>query len=83
MSARQAAGYAAFRSRDFRLFSASRFLALFGLQMQNVAVGWLVYELTRSAWVLCPNLFRRVEPTRAESSHNSPTNFYCAIGSRL
>ena len=52
MSARQAAGYAAFRSRDFRLFSASRFLALFGLQMQNVAVGWLVYELTRSAWVL-------------------------------
>ena len=41
-----------FRSRDFRLFSASRFLALFGLQMQNVAVGWLVYELTRSAWVL-------------------------------
>ena len=45
-------GYAAFRSRDFRLFSASRFLSILALQMQNVAVGWLVYDLTRSAFAL-------------------------------
>jgi MFS family permease len=52
MSERSAAGYAAFRSRDFRLFSVSRFLAIVALQMQNVAVGWFVYELTRSARAL-------------------------------
>ena len=45
-------GYAAFRSRDFRLFSASRLLSIMALQMQNVAVGWLVYDLTRSAFAL-------------------------------
>src|SRR5215211_7974757 len=45
-------GYAAFRSRDFRLFSASRLLSILALQMQNVAVGWLVYDLTRSAFAL-------------------------------
>ena len=45
-------GYAAFRSRDFRLFSASRLLSIMVLQMQNVAVGWLVYDLTRSAFAL-------------------------------
>src|SRR5215216_200221 len=45
-------GYAAFRSRDFRLFGASRFLSILALQMQNVAVGWLVYDLTRSAFAL-------------------------------
>ncbi|HEX8662795.1 MAG TPA: MFS transporter [Beijerinckiaceae bacterium] len=45
-------GYAAFRSGDFRLFSASRFLSILALQMQNVAVGWLVYDLTRSAFAL-------------------------------
>ena len=48
----RSAGYAAFRSRDFRLFSASRFLSITALQMQNVAVGWLVYDLTRSAFAL-------------------------------
>ena len=45
-------GYAAFRSRDFRLFSASRLLSIMALQMQNVAVGWLIYDLTRSAFAL-------------------------------
>jgi Na+/melibiose symporter-like transporter len=49
---RDSAGYAAFRSRDFRLFSASRFLSILALQMQNVAVGWLVYDVTHSAFAL-------------------------------
>ena len=52
-------GYAAFRSRDFRLFSASRLLSIMALQMQNVAVGWLVYDLTRSASSGLPPSSRR------------------------
>lgn len=45
-------GRAAFRYVDFRLFCGSRFLGGLALQMHNVAVGWLVYDLTRSAWAL-------------------------------
>jgi len=37
----------AFRSSDFRRFLASRLLAIVGLEMVNVAVGWQVYALTR------------------------------------
>lgn len=43
---------AAFRSPDFRLYGAARLLWGAALQMQNVAVGWLIYDLTRSAWAL-------------------------------
>ena len=39
-------GWAAFRHRDFALYCASRFLSALAIQMQNVAVGWLVYDLT-------------------------------------
>src|SRR3954447_11787161 len=46
------AGWAAFRSRDFRLFVAARLLSGAATQMQNVAVGWLIYDLTKSAWAL-------------------------------
>ena len=38
--------------RPFALFWASRVLATTGFQMQSVAVGWLVYELTGSAFDL-------------------------------
>src|SRR5262245_8030953 len=38
--------YAAFLHRDFRLLQVARFLTTFGLQMQSVALGWLVYDLT-------------------------------------
>lgn len=44
--------WAAFRHRDFTLFCAARFLSGVGVQMLNVAVGWLVYELTGSALAL-------------------------------
>jgi MFS family permease len=44
--------WAALRSRDFRLFCAARLLSGMALQMQTVAVGWLIYELTQSAWAL-------------------------------
>lgn len=38
---------AAFAHRDFRLYMLARFLAVVGIQVQSVAVGWQVYSLTR------------------------------------
>ena len=48
----QLGGWAAFRHRDFRLYAVGRFLGGLALQMQNVALGWFVYDLTRSALAL-------------------------------
>jgi MFS family permease len=39
--------YAAFRYPSFRLFQAARFLLVAALEMQSVAVGWQIYEITR------------------------------------
>src|SRR5262249_17814075 len=44
--------YAALRVRDFRLFLGGHVLSVLGVQMQTVAVGWQLYEKTRSAWPL-------------------------------
>ena len=38
---------AAFRYPDFRLYQAARFLSIVAIEMQSVAVGWQIYELTR------------------------------------
>jgi len=43
---------AVFRSRDFSLYLTARFLSALAIQMQNVAVGWLVYDLTRDPLAL-------------------------------
>src|SRR3954466_5573176 len=45
-------GWAIFRQRDFALFSAVRVAAGLAQQMQTVAVGWLVYDITQSALAL-------------------------------
>src|SRR6266536_2665328 len=37
---------AAFKYRDFRLLLAASVASVLGLQMQSVAIGWQVYELT-------------------------------------
>lgn len=42
----------ALRNRDFRLFWAGNFTSNIGTWMQNVAQGWLVLELTNSAFWL-------------------------------
>jgi len=44
--------YAALRHRDFRLFFIARVLAGIGGQAQIVAVGWELYERTRSSFAL-------------------------------
>src|ERR1700746_1762635 len=41
------AGLAAFRHVDFLLYQIERFSILAALEMQSVAVGWQVYEITR------------------------------------
>jgi MFS family permease len=51
-SASSPSSRAVFRNRDFRLFSGARLLSGLALQMQNVGIGWFVYELTQSAWAL-------------------------------
>lgn len=43
---------AVFQSRDFCLYLAARFLSAVAIQMQNVAIGWLVYDLTRDPLAL-------------------------------
>lgn len=43
---------AAFRHRNFRLFYAGQLLSLTGTWMQSTAQGWLVLELTDSAFLL-------------------------------
>ena len=43
---------AVFRSRDFSLYLVARFLSALAIQMQNVAIGWLVYDLTRDPLAL-------------------------------
>src|SRR5215208_4716457 len=49
---RTTSGLAVFRHRDFALFSGVRVAAGLAQQMQTVAVGWLVYDLTHSALAL-------------------------------
>lgn len=44
--------FRALRHRNFRLFVAGQFISLIGTWMQSVALGWLVYRLTRSPFLL-------------------------------
>jgi MFS family permease len=41
------AGRVAFTYPDFTLYQLARFLVVAGLEMQSVAVGWQIYEITR------------------------------------
>src|SRR5512132_3676834 len=45
-------GWVAFRHRDFALYCGARFVSATALQMQNVAIGWLVYDITRDPLAL-------------------------------
>src|ERR1700741_5275001 len=41
------AGSIAFTNPDFAVFALARFLIVAALEMQSVAVGWQVYEITK------------------------------------
>lgn len=44
--------FRALRHRNFRLFFTGQGLSLLGTWLQQVAMGWLTYRLTNSAWLL-------------------------------
>ena len=43
---RPASSWDVFRHRDVACYCGSRFVSVLAIQMQNVAVGWRVYDLT-------------------------------------
>jgi MFS family permease len=45
-------GVRALRHRNFRLFLGGQFVSLVGTWLQSVALGWLLYRLTHSAFLL-------------------------------
>jgi MFS family permease len=55
---------AAFAHRDFKLFQGARLLAVLGMQVQSVAIGWQVYSITGQpmalAWVGLAQFFPAV-----------------------
>lgn len=55
--------YSALRYRDFRFFVAARMLASLAILMQDVAVGWQLYERTHSAFALGLTGLVSVTPT--------------------
>jgi MFS family permease len=52
MPASVARTFRALRHRNYRLFFTGQGLSLIGTWLQQVAMGWLVYRLTGSAWLL-------------------------------
>src|SRR6478752_10853797 len=44
--------FRALKHRNYRLFFIGQGLSLIGTWLQQVAMGWLVYRLTNSAWLL-------------------------------
>ncbi len=44
--------FRALRHRNFRLFLTGQFISLIGTWMQTVALGWLIYRLTHSPFLL-------------------------------
>ncbi|OJT17013.1 MFS transporter [Archangium sp. Cb G35] len=52
MSSSASAAPSVFRHRDFRLYQLARLCAVLAVQIESVAIGWQVYELTGSALAL-------------------------------
>jgi MFS family permease len=44
--------FAAFRNRDFRIYSVGQLVSLTGTWMQSIALSWMVYQMTGSALTL-------------------------------
>jgi MFS family permease len=51
-TSRLAGSFRALRHRNFRLFVGGQLVSITGTWMQSVALGWLVYRLTHSAFLL-------------------------------
>src|ERR1700704_110938 len=44
---KKSAGFAVFSFPNFRMFQIARFCVVLALEMQSVAVGWQIYEITK------------------------------------
>ncbi|MBD2570108.1 MFS transporter [Anabaena lutea FACHB-196] len=53
----------AFKSRNFRLFFSGQTMSLSGTFMTQVTISWLIYDLTKSAWLLGLTGFLQFIPT--------------------
>src|ERR1700760_876817 len=42
----------AFRHRNFRLYFSGQSISLIGTWIQQIALGWTIYQLTHSSWLL-------------------------------
>src|SRR5947199_7761137 len=42
----------AFRHRNFRLYFGGQSISLIGTWVQQIALGWTIYQLTHSSWLL-------------------------------
>ena len=51
--------FCSLQNRNYRLFFSGHGFSLIGTHMQRVALGWLVYELTGSAFMLGVTTFSR------------------------
>lgn len=59
--------FRAFRYRNFRLFFPGLFLSQIGVWLQNIAISWLVYDMTKSAMTMGTVLFFNAIPLFALS----------------
>src|SRR6059036_3677688 len=57
-----AAMFRSFRYRDFALFWTGNFLSNIGTWMENLALGWLILEMTNSPFLLGLNGFLGMVP---------------------
>ena len=54
--------FKAFKYRNFRLFFPGLFLSQIGVWLQNIAISWLVYDMTKSAMTMGTVLFFNAIP---------------------
>lgn len=54
--------FKSFQYRNFRLYFFGQLVSLSGTWMQNLALSWLVYRLTKSAWMLGLVSFAHLAP---------------------
>ena len=59
--------FRAFKYRNFRLFFPGIFLSQIGVWLQNIAISWLVYDITKSAMTMGTVLFFNAIPLFALS----------------
>ena len=72
------------RSRDLRLYLAIRFATTLGTQIQSVAIGWQVYDITRDpvalGYVGLSIFLPMAEPNGSQP--NSSSRIHCSLTKR-